>query len=187
MKNIFLIISLLILTISCQAQTYQLRTYGVEFPKDSYVKDINNELQDYTGTWKGTWNNKNFQVTFNKIMIYKSYLNERAYYNDILIGKFKVTDSNGLILFDNTNIPNNGAKINGSGFKKNTDNYLLNYIDEEICGMSGWIYINFIDATKTKLNWRFSDMTDVITSDCPYYNANPFPEPLPKNIVLTKQ
>ncbi|MDQ0593814.1 hypothetical protein QFZ37_002183 [Chryseobacterium ginsenosidimutans] len=107
---------------------------------------------------------------------------------DVLIGKFKVTNTNGQILFDNTSISDDDAKIiGGKIFSPNSTKYSLGYIDEEICGMNGLIMIYFTDSTKTKLNWKFSDMTDVITSDCPYYNANPFPEPLPKNIILTKQ
>ena len=107
---------------------------------------------------------------------------------DVLIGKFKVTDSNGFILFDNTSISDNDAKIvGGKIFSPSSTKYSLHYLDTEICGMNGLIMINFTDATKTKLNWKFSDMTDVITSDCIFYNANPFPEPLPKSIILTKQ
>ena len=57
MKNI---IYLLMLTIifSCKAQTYPLRTYGIKIPQNAYLKDTNNELPSYEGTWKGTWNNK---------------------------------------------------------------------------------------------------------------------------------
>jgi hypothetical protein len=173
MKNIFLIIILLALTISCQAQIYPLRTYGIEYPANSYIKDTNNELPAYEGTWKGTWNDKTIYIIFKKVKRNFTHLENNPYYMDILIGKFKVTNSSGSILFDNTNTSD--------------DKYSLTYSDSDICNMNGFIKINFTDSTKTKLNWQFSDMTGIITPACPYYNSNPFPEPLPKNIILTKQ
>ncbi|MDQ0593811.1 hypothetical protein QFZ37_002180 [Chryseobacterium ginsenosidimutans] len=186
MKNIFFIISLFTI-ISCKAQTYPLRTYGIEYPTNSYIKDTNNELPSYEGIWKGVWNNKTIYVTLKKIKRNFTHLENKPYYMDILIGKFKVTDTNGLILFDNTNTSDDEAKIEGGKFRKSDDNYSLTYADSEMCNMNGFIKINFTDTTKTKLNWQFSDMTDIITPDCPYYNANPFPEPLPKNTILIKQ
>lgn len=79
------------------------------------------------------------------------------------------------------------SEIEYGKFRKVDDKYSLGYIDMDICGMEGYIMMNFTDSTKSQLQWYFSDMTDIITPDCPYYNANPFPEPLPKNIILTKQ
>ena len=89
MKKIFLFIAFAVI-ISCKSQTYPLRTYGIDYPKDSYVKDINNELQSYEGMWKGSWNNKTFFISFKKIKYYKSFLDSRSYYADILVGKFKI-------------------------------------------------------------------------------------------------
>ena len=66
MKNLFLIIILFTLTISCKAQTYPLRTF-TQIPQNAYLKDTNNELQYYVGTWKGSWNNKTIYITLKKI------------------------------------------------------------------------------------------------------------------------
>ncbi len=184
MKTKFLIIALFISIIFCKAQTYPLRTF-TEVPENAYLKDTNNELQYYVGTWKGTWNNKTIYITFKKIT--NQYNPNLKYYKDFLIGKFKVMDSNGQILFDNTSISDNDAKITGGKFRKVDDKYSLGYIDPDICNMMGSILINFTSPTKTQMLFAFSDWTDIITPDCPYYNANPFPEPLPKNIILTKE
>ena len=176
----------IVLTISCKAQIYPLRTYH-EIPENSYLKDTNNELPAYEGTWKGTWDNKTIYITFKKIAYkYESYLKE---YRDILIAKFKVTNLNGLILFDNTFLPDNDAKIEGTFFRKSDDRYSLIYIDMDLCGRSGRILINFTDAAKTKLQWSYSQDENFIESDCFYYNYAPqdYPQPLPRNIILTKQ
>jgi len=90
-------------------------------------------------------------------------------------------------LFDNTSLPDDKAKIFGSGFRKVDDKYSLIYIDSDLCDTSGNIRINFTDATKTKLNWNLYVDSDIITTDCPYYNTTPFPQALPEEIVLTKQ
>ncbi|WP_419868944.1 DUF6705 family protein [Chryseobacterium sp. CT-SW4] len=185
MKKILALLLINIITI-INAQTYPLRTYGIDFPKDSYVKDTNNELVNYEGAWKGQWNNKNFEINFIKIKKCINHIETRPYYKDIIIGKFKVTDQNNSVLFDNTSLLNDNAKIEGGGFKKTDGKYSLTYSDPDICYMWGIITINFTDSNKNKLHWNFSDMTDMLTPDCPYLNTI-FPEPLPKDIVLTKQ
>jgi hypothetical protein len=185
MKNIILIICVLF-TFSCKSQTYPLRTY-TDVPDDSYLKDIPNELQDYTGVWKATWNNKiiflNISKETNK---YKQSLN---IYMDYLIIKFKVTDTAGNILFDNTNIPDDKAKINGSGFKELENKYYLGYGDIDLCGKWGLISINFTDLTHSKLNWIYSEQENWLESDCFYknYPMDQRPEPLPQSAIFTKQ
>lgn len=182
--NIYIAILFFIAVTSYKAQTYPLRTF-TDIPQNAYLKDTNNELQFYEGIWKGTWNNKTISITFKKIT--NKYDDHFKYYRDYLIGKFITKDSNGQILFDNTAISDDEAKIEGGKFRKVDDKYSLGYIDSDFCDIMGYITINFTDSTKSQLQWYFSDWTDIITPDCPYYNANPFPEPLPKEIILTKQ
>jgi hypothetical protein len=70
---------------------------------------------------------------------------------------------------------------------KNQDGkYLFGYVDGDLCGMMGFIQVNFTDSTKSQLNWKFNEGSNLIGPDCQYYNQ-PFPRPLPKTIVLTKQ
>lgn len=185
MKNLFLFI-LLYVSVSCKAQVYPLRTY-TEVPANAYIKDLNNELVPYEGTWKGTWNGKTIFIYLKSVKNYFTHLENKPYYNDILIGKFKVQDSGGTILFDNSNLSNEYAKIIGSRFFSvpNT-RYTLNYIDSDLCNTSGNISINFTDNTKTQLNWTLTFRSNMITTDCQYYNTG-IPEVLPKEIILTKQ
>lgn len=186
MKNIFLFI-ILAASFSCKAQqTFPLRTY-TNIPENSYEKDTNNELQDYTGTWKGTWNNKTILITFKKVI--NKYDDVFKYYRDYLIGKFVVKDNNGVILFDNTNVSDDHAKILGGGFRKTDDKYSFIYNDPNLCHMTGSGRINFTDSTKTKLEWKYSQNNDWVENEC-FYHGLPYsqrPEPLPSNIILTKQ
>lgn len=185
MKNIFLILLTLIF-LSCKAQTYPLRTF-TNIPENSYLKDTNDEFQAYEGTWKATWNNKIIYVTFKEVEhFYNTTLKQ---YRDILIARFKVTNLNGQILFDNTNLPDNEVKIEGQKFRKIDDKYSFIYIDMDLCDRSGDIRINFTDATKTKLQWSYSQDENFIEPDCFYYSyaLQDYPQPLPNNIVLVKQ
>ncbi|MCY0969529.1 DUF6705 family protein [Chryseobacterium wangxinyae] len=186
MKKLIILIALHLLFLSC-AQVYPLNTYsGV--PNNAYIQDLNNDLVPYEGTWKGTWDNKIIYVYFERIQKLLDHKENNPYYKDLLVGKFKVINQNGLILYDNTNLLNEDAKIEGGRFFTIPfKQYYLFYIDPDICNMTGRIYINFINANQTQLQWKFSDTTDIITSECQYYNTNPLPQPLPANIVLTKQ
>jgi len=187
MKKNIIILLLFACAISCKAQIYPLRTYS-DIPANAYIKDIDNELLPFEGVWKGAWDNKTIVVYFKRVKAYFNHLENKPYYIDVLKGKFIVFDPTGNILFDNSMVADADAKIEGSRFFSIPyKRYSLNYYDPDICGLSGHILINFTDLTNTKLNWQFSDTTDIITSSCPFYNSNPFPEPLPKEIVLTKQ
>lgn len=185
MKNIFLII-LITISLGCKSQIYPLRTF-TELPANSYLKDTNNELPAYEGTWKGTWNNKIIYVTFKKIT--NTYISSFSQYRDILIGRFKVTDINGNILFDNTTLPDDQVKIEGGMFRKLDDKYGFVYVDEDLCMRSGQIFINFIDSTKTKLQWKYFQSENWLDSDCFYHGwaQDQVPQPLPNDIVLIKQ
>lgn len=185
MRKILLIL-LFSLAIACKSQTYPLRTYS-QIPENAYLKDTNNELQNYEGTWKASWNSKTIFVTFRKIT--NTYTPTLKYYKDYLIAKFKVIDNYGNILFDNSSLSSNKAKIEGGKFRKIDDKYSLVYIDSDLCGISGNILISFTDNTKTKLLWEYSKDNDWIDSDCFYWGkpASERPEPLPYNIILIKQ
>lgn len=185
MKNIFYLLLIIISSITYKAQTYPLRTY-IQLPSGAYLKDTNNELPTYEGTWKGAWDGKFIYLNIKKLNY--NYNTTLKIYADILIAKFKVTDTNGNILFDNTYLDDNSAKITGGKFfKKSTQKYSMGYVDNDICGLNGFIEISFTDATKSKLAWKFNEGSNLITKDCPYYDSPEFPQPLPVSIILTKQ
>jgi len=185
MKNILLVF-LFIFAFFCRAQTYPLRTF-TDLPENSYEKDTNNELSQYEGTWKGTWSNKTIFITLKKIT--NKYDDVFKYYRDYLIGKFIVKDLNGNILFDNTNLSDDNAKIAGGGFRKTDDKYSLIYIDPDLCHTTGSARISFTDATKTNLEWKYSQDFNLIDNTCFFHGLpqSERPEPLPMSIILTKQ
>lgn len=184
MKNIFLFIFLCVSIFLNAQQIYSLRPSETDLPENSYQKDTNNELPAYEGTWKGIWNSKTVYITFKKVT--NKYDNDFKYYRDYLIGKFKVLDANENILFDNTNVNDDNAKIIGVNFRRYGDKYSLIYLDSDLCDTTGNIQVNFTDYSKIQLNWKLNLRSNMITTDCPYYNTG-IPQELPKEIILTKQ
>ena len=97
MKNLFFTISILLLVLSCKAQSpiVPLDTYINEIADNSYVKDTDNELNKFVGTW--TFNNgtTSFTITLQK---QEQKFND-DYYEDYLIGEYAYSN-NGLNIID---------------------------------------------------------------------------------------
>lgn len=183
MKNIFFI-TILFVGIFCKAQTYPLTETQV--PAGAYISDTQNNLPSFEGDWAGIWAGKTFLITFKKITnIHDNHCNCNR---DYLIGKFQVKDISGNILFNNMNLPDNAAKIEGIKIFPN-GKYLLTYVDADLCLKSGRISIEFTNPTKTEMKFKFMETSQLIDSECFYHGkpADQRPEPLPKEIILTKQ
>ena len=106
----------------------------------------------------------------------------------MLIGKFLVKDQGDKILFDNLNATDAKAKITG-GKMFPSGAYTLIYVDPDLCSRSGRIIISFTNTEKTQLKFKFMQTSALLDSDCFYYNlpADQRPEPLPKEIILSKE
>nr|WP_317129889.1 DUF6705 family protein [Chryseobacterium binzhouense] len=153
-----------------------------------YLKDTQNELNDYVGTWKANWNDRTIYVYITKQVKHYDWTGE--YYVDNLVIKFKTITNNGTVLFDNTYLPDAQVKIYGLMFGKADDRYSLTYIDPDLCYTSGNIRINFNNPTKTQLQWNyFQNKYEWLDSDCFFYNYPPdqLPNPLPKAAIFVKQ
>lgn len=189
MKKIYLTL-LLGVTFLCKAQQiFPLNTKDNNLPPNSYIKDVDNQLPDFEGTWKGEWNNKIITIIFKKAKRYDTLSQKNPFYKDILYGKFQVKESTGKILFDNLSIQEKDSKIEGI-FITPTGNYQLIYMDPDLCNKVGMITIGFPDPTKkTELKMRYKDYPQTPDPKCFYYGkpVDQQPEPLPKEIVLIKQ
>lgn len=85
-------ILLLILTsINCQSQTpvIGLETWNGKRIKDSYVKDINNVLNSYEGTWLYTSGTTSLKI----ILVKKAMAYNTVNYEDLLIGEYQYIEN----------------------------------------------------------------------------------------------
>ncbi|WP_343617403.1 DUF6705 family protein [Flavobacterium sp.] len=146
MKKVILIISLLIVTLSCKAQQIipvekmiEYRDSDVQIPEGAYLKDINGLLDKYVGTWKGTINNKNY--TF---IITKAKQKLVSISADELFIRYLITTVTGSIIEDTRNLPNTSPLvIEGDYISKSKGYYTLNYFGQNsTCGQSGVVFIS---------------------------------------------
>ena len=111
MKNILLIGFIILGTISCKAQIIAVENYNNynnDLPDGAYIKDVNNVLGKFTGTWKGTYNNKNYEF---RIIKYTEDNTKLKYKEDLLLIRYKITDSNGTVLEDTTTLANESPYV----------------------------------------------------------------------------
>ncbi|CAF3337583.1 unnamed protein product [Rotaria socialis] len=86
--------------VSCQTPILPLGTYE-DIPNGAYLKDLDNILLPYVGTWEGVLNNKKYTFVLTKFT--QHYSNYNLYFEDELRGNFKVTDlATNTVIYDNT-------------------------------------------------------------------------------------
>ncbi|TYB69080.1 hypothetical protein ES677_14590 [Bizionia gelidisalsuginis] len=104
MRNIILI-ALIGITFTCKAQNpiISIHDKNAEITTDSYLKDINNDLDKFVGTWLYTNGTTSLTIKFEK----KEQVYNDDWYEDLLVGEYKYIENgvqkvNTLIDFDNT-------------------------------------------------------------------------------------
>jgi hypothetical protein len=181
MKNIFFVLCFLV-TLSCKAQQQIFSINAGGWPiEGAYYKDLDNELNQFEGTWKGAFNYQIFNITFSK---YKDYNSTGNYYEDRLAGKYKMLDANGILeLYSTYNLPDNNAKVTSLGFVEGTNKTKLRLLFADNC-IEGEIHISFENPQKTQMRWKYFTKQELVVddSDCAPINEMPGGE-----FILTKQ
>lgn len=116
-KNIKYSIMLTFVCVTMYAQQFPiLRTVSYEqrnlftynLQSGDYIKDVNNQLDAYVGTWKYISPDRTLtlkMVRINEFLIKNLSNNPDDFYayKDVIILKYKLEDSNGNVIFDNLN------------------------------------------------------------------------------------
>lgn len=187
MKNILSIVCFVIFT-SCIGQTISLETMAQcsnqpsTCPVATYIKDVNNLLDKYVGTWKGTLNGKNYELNFVKRENFGFSENLKR---DRLIGRVKITNSSGVIEYDNFIKQDNETDFFGDNFQKDLKVYLMRFAGSKIgCIDYGYTYMWIKPETPNQMGINFHPDNDIATQNC-----NNFQTTLPDNqiIHLTRQ
>ncbi|MCL1668229.1 hypothetical protein M2T82_09175 [Elizabethkingia ursingii] len=128
-----------------------------------YIKDINNKLNQFVGTWKGSYNGNNYEITLVKKE--KVKLSGGGPYWDKLVGGLIIRNSAGSIVYNDTDKINSieNASIYGSNFQKPTTNfYNLSFSPKDKCIKGGQLTIYFkkgSNNTQLLLSiWRQADL-----------------------------
>lgn len=180
MKNIIslIIIMLFYLPFSCKAQTIatlqQMEECSNRPNRDkegcpdlqdvTHVKDTDNRLNKFVGTWKGTFNGKQVELKLEK----KEDFGKWDVKWDQLNGKLKIKDSQGNVLFDSFSNPENKANPYGNNFQRAV--YEMRFYGINNCNDSGTVFIEIkstpINGSKMRLFYS-RDGNVVDTAACP--------------------
>jgi len=189
MKKLLILGFIIIFHLSCKAQTimpietltnYIYKENGI--PKTiTYFKDINHLLDKYVGTWKGTYNNRNFEFNITKHTSIYDGLSQ-----DELLIRYFITTSSGTIIEDTRSETNDNCSIEGNYIKNAY--YALTYSGRDTqCGQSGNIFITMVKNTNNTQMKLFLEQDQVLLHEetCPNGRT---PQVLPmEQILLIKQ
>lgn len=164
----------------------------VDYQNGAYLKDLSNELHPYIGVWEGVLNNKKYTFVF---QIFEQHLtsyapaSESYHYEDVIMGKFKVTD-----LVSNSIIYSSLNAINYEDFPIHSGlpyYGLMKFIFKDTssnCENSVQFYLRTIPNNPNVFsycNFGYNDWWR--DEDCPYTNRTDIPVHLPTaTLILTK-
>lgn len=186
MKNYVTIIALFILSLSCKAQynsivpleDYYSYVGNNNITQGTYLKDVNNVLNKYVGTWKGEFDGKHYILKANKA---SRTTTSGKMKEDLIYIRYTIKDANDNIIEKTIDVANASA-LQGYLFNKdNSEVYSLLYYGKEAeevkCGNRGKMYIQTLDDnTKLKIYVKPKHMI--------FYDIEGEPDPCPNGRML---
>ena len=178
----------ILFVLNCKAQTLPLNTLMENIPNNAHLKDLNNELSPFIGTYKATYQGNEITLFISKTedkLIKSSFKN---YYQDVLIVKYVIKNSSGVIL-QNTQNMNLSDQTYFNIFSirtKPTQNIVIFIYDGTNCGI-GWgdIYLTKINATQ--ISWEYlPDGLLIDSATCPPSTDKTVYLPVTKDLIFTK-
>lgn len=189
MKNNILTIFAVLLSIACNAQvTISLEQAAIYNKSDdglpddiSYVKDTNNKLDQFVGTWKGNYEGKSYEVSFIKKINYGEY----SVKWDKIIGRILIRDATGNIIYNSMNEPDDKTYFWGINFQNNS--YLMNFTSNSYCMDYGTVFLELSKTNFNQMNFYFHRSNETYDpAKCPNFETYKTILP-PQEITLTKQ
>lgn len=177
-------IGLLSNLISCKAQTLPLNTLMENIPANAHVKDLNNELPPYIGTYKANYQGNEITLYITKEDDRPTKAMNKQFFQDALVIKYVVKNLSGLILQDtkNQNIP----EINLYSIRtRPSQNKIIFYYTGTHCNV-GWGTIYLTKINSTQISWEYRP-DDMLTDDCPPGTDKTIYLPETKGLIFTKQ
>lgn len=183
-KSLIILIGLYLGLISCKAQTLPLNTLMENIPNNAYVKDLNNELTPYIGTYKAIYNGNEITLFITKESNKITKRLNKTFYRDALVIKYIVKNSSGKILQDTKNleIPDIELFSTGTWPAKNIVEF---YYSGTYCNV-GWGDINLSKINATQISWEYRP-DSIVLENCPPATDKTVYLPVTKNLIFTKQ
>jgi len=182
----YLLLIIITSFISCQAQTISLEEaaqcqINPNCPDFTYAKDINNSLNKYVGTWKGTFDGKVYEVKFAKKEFQGNDIKD-----DLLIGRIKITDSNNQIVYNTFNeTDDKKTHFKGLYFQSNLQAYVMYFSGPwaTSCINRGTVHLFMNINYPTKMSITYLPQNDITDGDCPSTFISTIPEKQTINLI----
>lgn len=190
MKKLLILGFIILSNLSCKSQTIlpleEVKNYinsenGI--PKNiTYIKDVNNILDKYVGTWKGTYYSRNYEFRILKITNKPGRITE-----DRLMMRYVISDSNGTIIEDTRALPDTNPYVIEGDYVDGSFYELYYSGKESLCGQRGSIIIDIQpNSNNNVMRMLFLPQQEILSlKDCPNGSATQI-MPL-NNLILTKQ
>ncbi|KQT24228.1 hypothetical protein ASG22_09435 [Chryseobacterium sp. Leaf405] len=184
-KNIIFSLAF-ICVISCNAQQYPLNTLMENIPQGGYVKDLNNELNPYVGTYRTNFNGNEITLFITKQENKYTKRVNKTYFMDVLVMKYIIKNSSGQILQDTQNGVTQLNTIESIRSRPNQNTVIL-YYEGTNCGV-GWGKIILKKINATQVSWFYGGNHSMINDQ----NCSGNPDttiylPDEETIIFTKQ
>lgn len=199
MKNKLFILTSLLIIISCKAQVIgtleQFEECSMRPNRDqegcpdleniTYVKDTNNRLNQFVGTWKGNYGGKQYEIRLEKKVNYKDDPSDDRSF-DRIIGRIIIKDNSGNIIYNSMNKPDNNTFFSGFNFQRRV--YVMSFVGNYDCLESGNVFIEIRKNNTNEMTLFYSQDKDGLLNPAKCPNFSSYIPLLPEDkMVLTKQ
>ncbi|MEJ5103516.1 DUF6705 family protein [Chryseobacterium sp. MYb328] len=188
MRNGWIIFGFLVV-FSCKAQqVLPLNTSGYSSPTNSYFKDSDNELDYYTGTWTGHFQDKTIILQISKQIKIPIERFRKSFYRDQIFVKYEIKKNNVILESTINHDFSNDLKlsIDGSKTQDNGDKVTLVFAGGNCSVGIGTIVLKKINPTQ--FSWGYYPGTTTRNDkDCPPTQDYTIYLPETENLIFTKQ
>jgi hypothetical protein len=198
MKSRLFILTLFLVIVSCKAQvigTLEQFEECVSRPNHdegcpdleniTYVKDTNNRLNQFVGTWKGGYGGKQYEIKLEKKINYKDEPTDALSW-DMIIGRILIKDSLGNIIYNSMNKPDNDTYFFGYNFQHTV--YVMKFVGNYNCLESGNVFIEITTNNPNEMTLFYSQDKDGLLNPAKCPNFSTFVPLLPESkMTLIKQ
>lgn len=192
--KILTVVLIMIITYSCKAQIYPLDTSILDVPNGAYIKDTNNELNQYVGLWKSTWQGKTIYLDLRKIKRKSTDFNGDFVYIDTIYGERKIINANGIVEIDRiTNFDEIDPEFVGTYINHIPMDYqTILFFPKNMCNKMANLDVKFLNPQKTEMKMKFRYEPSFLEDNCQYHNLIVNGGDLPINfpqedVIFTKQ
>lgn len=177
----------MLLSISCKAQQiYPLNTDFRTIPNNAYLKDINNELLPYIGTWKATFDSKEIIIKVDKIENHSVKSGTQIFYRDVLFIRYSIKNSQGIVIKSTLNLPTSQSGIQSDVTFPNENLVAFTYSGGDCTFGWGDVSLKLVDPTHLK--WNYQPEGVILTNlNCPNGADTTIYLPKTPDLIFTKQ